>query len=362
MNTPKLNLTYLASIATVIAALYWTVLASDRYVSEAHVIIQLTNLSGGPSMDFSALLGNAASSSRSDQMLMRDYLLSVDMLKKLDAALKLREHYSDSRRDLVSRMWFKEPSIEWFHRHFLTRVSVEFDDYSGVLVVKTQGYDKKTAQAIATMMLSDGEQFMNNMARSLAQDQVTFLEKQVLAQGDRAIKARQAVLGYQNRKGLVAPQSTAENISGIVAKLEAQQSELQTQLSATQAYLVATHPNVVQLTQQISAVEKQISLERAKLTSPTGKTLNSTVEEYQRLEMEATFAQDIYKSALVALEKGRLEATRNLKKVSVLQTPTAPEYALEPRRLYNTVVFALSAALLAGLLNLLLAIVRDHKD
>ena len=38
--------------------------------------------------------------------------------------------------------------------------------------------------------------------------------------------------------------------------------------------------------------------------------------------MNAEFAQDVYKTALIALEKGRIEATRTLKKVSVLQAPT----------------------------------------
>lgn len=357
----KLNVLHVAGIAILLAGFYWTVLASDRYVSEAHVVIQLTNLSSGPTVDFSALLGNSANS-RSDQMLFRDYLLSVDMLKKLDAELALSAHYSDSSHDFLSRMWLSKPSIEWFHRYFLSRVSVEFDDYAGVLIVKSQGYDKKMAQAIATIMLREGEHFMNMMARSLAQDQVTFLEKQVLLQGERAIKTRQAVLAYQNRKGLASPQSTGENLVAIISKLESQRTELQTQRNALQAYLVATHPDVVQLGQQIAAIERQIGIENNKLTSPTSKTLNSTIEEYQRLEMEAGFAQDIYKSSLVALEKGRIEATRNLKKVSIVQAPTAPEYSLEPRRLYSVVVFTLGAFLIAGILTLLIAVVRDHQD
>jgi capsular polysaccharide transport system permease protein len=48
--------------------------------------------------------------------------------------------------------------------------------------------------------------------------------------------------------------------------------------------------------------------------------------------------------------------------VSVIQAPTEPEYPLEPRRLYNTVVFMLVALMLAGVAHLMLAIVRDHKD
>ena len=70
----------------------------------------------------------------------------------------------------------------------------------------------------------------------------------------------------------------------------------------------------------------------------------------------------MYKTALVALEKGRVEATRTLKKVSVLQSPTLPEYSLEPRRIYNTIVFVIVALLLAGVVHLIAAIVRDHKD
>ena len=350
-----------ALIASVLAAVYWLAIASDRYVSEAHVIIQRTDLAGGQTMDFSSLLGGAGGS-RADQLLLRDHLLSVDMLKKLDAALQLRAHYSDPQRDLFSRMWQQDTPVERFHRYYLSRVSIEFDDYAGVLMVKAQGYSPQTAHAITSLLVQEGERFMNGMAHSLAQDQVAFLDKQVAQMNERAMQTRQAVLRYQNKAGLVSPQATAESIATIVATLEAQRAELQTQRSANQAYLVPKHPNIVQLDQQIAAVAKQISQEQAKLASPDGKTLNRTVEEFQRLEMEASFAQDIYKTGLVALEKGRIEATRTIKKVSVLQAPTLPESALEPRRFYNTLVFILVALLLAGVAHLLAAIVRDHKD
>ncbi len=90
--------------------------------------------------------------------------------------------------------------------------------------------------------------------------------------------------------------------------------------------------------------------------------MNRTVEEFQRLQMNAAFAQDVYKTSLVALEKGRVEATRTLKKVSVLLSPDEPQLSLEPRRLYNTIVFMLAILLIAGILHLLAAIIRDHKD
>lgn len=350
-----------ALIASLLAAVYWFGMASERFVSEAHVIVQRTDLPGGQSVDFASLLGGP-SGSRGDQLLLRDYLMSVDMLQKLDTTLQLRSHYSNPSHDPLARMWSQDLSMEWFHRYYLSRVSVELDEFSGVLVIKAQGFDAKTAQAITTQLLQEGERFMNGMAHSLAQGQVAFLEEQVTQMNQRALQARQAVLRYQNKAGLVSPQATAENIAGIVAKLQAQRADLQTQRSAAQAYLVPNHPTIVQIDQQIAAIAKQMDQEQAKLASPSGQPLNRTVEEFQRLEMEAAFTQDIYKTGLTALEKGRIEATRMIKKVSVLQTPTTPEYALEPRRFYNTLVFTLVALLLAGVVHLLAAIVRDHKD
>lgn len=351
-----------AVVASMLGALYWSLVASDRYVSEAHVIVQRSDLTGRQGADFSSLLGMGSGGNKGDELLLADHLLSIDMMNTLDSRLHLREHYSDSRHDLISRMWFKDAPQEVFHDYYRSRVSVEMDDYSGVLVIKAQAYDARTAHAMATALVSEGERFMNGMAHRIAQNQVAFLEKQVAAMSDRALRARQAVLAFQNKKGLVSPQATAETISAIVGRLQGQRAELQTQRAALQAYLVPTHPSIVQLNQQIGAIDRQIVLEEGKLAAPGGKTLNRTVEEFQRLELEAGFAQDVYKTALGALEQGRIEATRTIKQVSVVQAPSEPQDSLEPRRIYNTVMFILVALLLAGVAHLLAAIVRDHKD
>ena len=350
-----------AFVASLLAMFYWGVIASDRFVSEAHIIIQKTDLSSSQTPDFSSLLGSGGGN-RADQLLLRDHLRSVDMLNKLDAKLNLRDHYSDWHRDPLSRMWFKDAPLEHFHSHFLSQVNVVYDDYAGVVIIKAQAYDAAMAQAITTTMVEEGERHMNAMAHSLAQDQVAFLGKQVSEMGVKAIQARQAMLNFQNQKGMASPQGAAENLVAIINRLEGQLADLRTQRATVLGYLMPNSPNVIEIDQQISAVQKQIAQEQARLVSPNGKMLNSTVEEYQRLQMDAEFAQDVYKTALVALEQGRIEAARTLKKVTMLQTPTMPQYPLEPRRLYNIVVFILITLLLAGIVHLLAAIIRDHKD
>lgn len=353
-----------ALFTAILLSLYWLVIASDQYISESHIIIQSTDLSGGsaPSLDITSLLGQSGSN-RTDQMLLRDYLLSVDILKKLDAKLNLKAHYSNKQYDIFSRMWDLKPSIEKFHQHYLARTNIDFDDFNGVLVIKAQAYDAQTAHAITKHLVQEGERYMNQLAQNLARTQVVFLEDQALDLGNRALGARQAVLDYQNKKGLVSPQAEAENLVTILAKLKQEKSELQIQKSTLQSYLVSTHPNIIILDQTLASIEKQINQEQAKLTSiNSGRSLNKTVEEYQRLELSAELAQDIYRSALMTLEKGRIESLRTIKTVSVLQAPSLPEYPIQPRRIYNALVSLLVCLLIAGILHLLIAVIRDHKD
>ena len=351
-----------AFFASLLAILYWGLVASDRYVSEAHVVIQHTDLSSGQTLDFGALLSGNLGGGRADQMLLRDYLLSVDMLQKLDAQLKLRAHYSDPNRDFLSRMWGADRELELFYQHYLSRVSIEYDEQAGVLVIKAQAYDPSTAHAITTALVREGEHYMNELAHRLAQDQVGFLENQVTQRAQEAAKARQAVLAFQNEKGLVSPQGTVESLASVVNKLEEQLIDLNARRSVLLGYLSPTASSVVEINLQVEAIEKQIAKERARLASPKGKTLNLALEEYQRLQMTADFAQDVYKTALTALETGRVEATRTLKKVSIIQAPSVPQYPLQPRRIYNIVVFVLATLLAAGVIHLMAAIIRDHKD
>ncbi|MCP3669848.1 MAG: chain-length determining protein [Gammaproteobacteria bacterium] len=352
----------LVLVSSVLVTVYWSFFASDRYVSEATVFLQKTDSVNAQSFDLSMLFTSVGGATRSDQVLLREYLLSVDMLRKIDAAIDLRSHYSDSRWDIFSRMWDRDISIEWFHDYYLSRVDVVYDEFSGVLQIGVQAYDANTARAISRMLVLEGERYMNQIGHNLAEAQVGFLTTQLDLAQRRYQQASRKLLDFQNKEGLVSPETTAQSITAIIAKLTERRTEIQTSLASLPKSLNRNHPNIKMLKQSLAAVDRQINEERAKLASPKGKTLNYAVEEFQRLQMEVTFTQELYKSALMALEKGRMDATRMLKQVSILQLPTLPEYPIEPGRIYNSVVTLLSAMLIAGMLMLLGSIIKDHID
>lgn len=350
-----------AAVFILLSSVYWLLVASDRYVSEARIVLERSDFTGGQTMDFASMIGSATGGHRPDQLLLRDHLRSIDMLRKLEGQLKLREHFS-AQGDWLSRLWQADAPIESFHEYFQSRVSIELDEFAGVLVIGAQAYTPEMARAISAALLQEGERHMNLLGHQLAREQLRFLEQQVEQLGARVQATRAAVLAYQNRKGLVSPQGTAENLAAIVSRLESQLAELQTRRTGLLTFLQPDTPQVIEVHAQIAAVEQQLKQERARLASPQGAALNRTVEEFQRLQLEAEFAQQMLNTALVSLERGRVDATRTLKQVQVLQSANLPEYPLRPRRFYNAAVCAIAALLIAGVVQLLLAIVRDHKD
>lgn len=349
-------------IASILAIIYWGLVASDMYVSEAHVIIVRTD----SSISSSSSGGSSSSSSASDfiafQMWLRDYLLSVDMMNALDAKLDLRSHYSDWHRDPISRMWFKHTDLEKFHDHYLSWIDVEMDNNSGALVIKAQAYDAEMAHAIASKLVEDGEHYMNSTAQRMLEEQVSFLKKQVDIIKEEDIKAHQALLAFQNRTGLVSPLTTAASIDTVVNGLDSQRVALQASRNAMLAYLMPNNPNILALDQQIAGIEKQIKIERARLASSNGKTMNNTSDEAMRLQMDVTIMDATYSSAVSALETERIMASLMMRKVFVLQSPTMPQYPLAPRRIYSITVFILAMLMLGGIVQLIAAIIRDHRD
>jgi capsular polysaccharide transport system permease protein len=350
------------AILALLVICYWLVVASDRFVSETVLVFERTDINSTTGLDLGVIFSGGGGANRADQLLLREYLLSMDMMVKLDSSLDLRSHYSDRQYDIISRLWSKNVPIEWFYDYFLSRIDISFDDFSGVLHLSVQAFTPEKAKAIADLMLDEGERYMNTLGHELAKEQVAFLGQAVSAAQKRVIDASRSLLDFQNQMGLASPESTAESRQVIIATLEAQRTEIETKLASLPKDLAPNHPSIVMLKNSLAAVEQQIVTERNALASPGGGTLNYTIEAYQRLELEASFARDVYKTALVALEKGQMDATRTLKKVSVLQRPTLPEYPLKPRRIYNSIVSLTLALLLAGIYKLLADIIKDHVE
>lgn len=347
-----------ALLAILLVSVYWFIWAEDRYLSRATVVLESPQIAQ-PDISFSSILTGA--SGDKDLLLLREYLLSVDMLKQVQDELDFRSHYSENG-DIFARLDDAEAPIEDLHQYYLRRVTVEMDDYAGVLNVEVQAYTPEFAHRMVQLLLEAGEAHMNDMGQRLAFEQVEFLEEQLQRLEDRLDEARAELLAFQNKEGLVSPTSTVESINQVVATLEGELARIQAQRKALSSYQSAQSSDMRRVQSEIEALREQIELQRDRLAQATGESLNRISSQYETLELKAQFAQETYSSALAALENTRLEAARKLKQVSVLQSPLFPEYPTKPDRLYNASVFAIVVLFLSLIASMMILIIRDHRD
>ncbi|EKO3663927.1 hypothetical protein M3929_003255 [Vibrio metschnikovii] len=342
-----------------LVGIYYAFIATDRYVSQANIVLRSPEVIPTGFSVSSILSGTSGSG---DLLLLKDHLESVDMAIKLQEKLDLRQHYSQSSIDRIARLSDVNAPLEKFYRYLHERITIQFDDYAKVLRVRVEAYSPEMAQAIAQTLLEEGERHMNLMGKRLAEEQLKFIEVQVADMAQRVEDAREALLEYQDAHGLVSPTGTVEGIFTIISKLQAQLAVTESQRNALSTFQNPRSPEMQRLTSEIKALKSQITQEQAKLTMEHGNALNRVSAQYQTLEMQAKFALELYSHALIALETTRVEAARKLKQVSVLQYPTLPEFSTEPRRLHNWVVWSLMSVFFFAIVHLARAIIRDHRD
>ena len=79
------------------------------------------------------------------------------------------------------------------------------------------------------------------------------------------------------------------------------------------------------------------------------------------MTIEAQFAQDAYTVALTSIETTRIESSRKIKQLVVIQGANEPQSLTAPRKLYNIITIFLILSVLYGIIKLITMIIEEHR-
>lgn len=353
---------WIIGVPMLLAVFYYAFLAADRYVSEAKITVRQSGDSAAADVSGIALMmAGVGTGSREETLYLRDYIHSLDMLRHLDAKFKLREAYESRKIDPLFRL-YGDTSQEWFLRYYRNRVEVVFDDLTGLLSVRVQAFDPELARQVNAEILAQSERFVNEISHRLAREQMTFAEAEMLKARERLQKAKNSLIAFQNKYKVLDPLTQAQATATLTAQMESEIAHKEAELKTLVGYLQESAPQVALMRNQIAALKSQLDKERGKVASQNGGRLNTLASEFHNLALEAGFAEDAYKAALTAMETTRIEASRKLKSLVVVETPARAEIAVYPRRLYNLVTLLVILVLVYGITRLVIATIQDHRD
>jgi len=353
------NLLTMVVIPFVLLVSYYGLIASDRYTSEAIFTIKENgNNSGG--LDI-GLLGIGNASGLEDERIMKEYLISGDMLAFLDKTLDNRAHYQGGDADWLSALSAnatREKYLEYYRDH----IDVYFDEVAGLLFLEVQAFEREYAKRLLETMLRHAEGVVNGMSHELSMAQVEFVERQLVKAQESLKVAKQHLLAFQNKYQIFSPEQQGQALTAIMDTLSAQLSQEKAKLKQILGSQKSDSPQVIAIQERIRALSEQIRDEQRRLIGEGGRALNDLLDEYTNLQLDLEFAKDAYASTLAAVELARAEASKKMKHLVIVSRPSLAEEAKYPDRFYILVTALIVLLMVFGISRMTISTIREHHD
>lgn len=347
-------------VPTFLATLYFGVIASDVYVSEARYIVRSQGKQAP--VGIASLLAGAETSGLSGNAMnaLADYAISRDAMLALNRNGRLETAFTRPEIDPFSRMspLFGTPTREDMFDYYADHVAVSLENQSAITTLVVKAYRPEDAQWINARLLELGEQLVNRLNERSRTDLVRYAQQEVELAKREARNAAVALAAFRNRQAVIDPEKQASVSLQMISKLQDEVIQTRTQLVQMRAFTPA-NPQIPVLASRIASLDRQIDMEMAKIAGGKG-SLAAKTAEFTRLSVEAQYADKLLTNALISLQNANNDARRQQAYVERIVQPHMPDKAREPRRLRSILsVFALGMVAW-GVLSLLFSAMREH--
>jgi capsular polysaccharide transport system permease protein len=346
-------------LPTLAASAYYAFWASPQYESYAIFAVQSSELRPSLGMD-GLLAGLASSAGGHDALAVRDYVLSRDMLARLDKEQGFIAHYKAPAQDLLSRL-NGGASFEEAYEYFGHKVYADFDQVSGSVTIRVRAFSAQKAAAISAAILAYSEEMVNKLSERERRDRTSYAEAEVKKAEERLSIARKRIVSLQQQHSDFNPLQTATAAMAIRTELEGELAKARAELMQLKSFMKDDAPQVRAVTEKVKSLSAQVSSESRRLVDPSKPGgLNTSFADFEAAMVEKEFAQKAYESAMATLEMARADADRQHRYVAVIASPSKPDESTYPHRFRSVLTAFVASFLLWGVLSLMTAAVREH--
>lgn len=350
-------LAIVVGLPTLLAVVYYGLIASPLYVTEASVTIRSSKQQSGSLLENLVVAQDAIAGSTETQ-LVADYFQSRDLLARIEADVGFRSRYATYNADYFTRM---EPDAakEEAHEYFKKMVEV-IDDGAGLLTVTVRGFTPEDAVAVANSAIKAAEGMVNRLSDASQKDTIDNARNEIELAEARLLEASDAVMAYQKSSGDIDPSTTAATVLNVVAGLEGELASTRIKRAEMSSFLRAGSPAIRAVDSKIAALKRQIVVERERLAANNDETLADELRLFERKRLQLELAETAYKSALASLEAARLNVINDRSYLVAYAPPSLPDIAVEPRRMYKIATVFIVSLLAFGIGSLIVGAVREH--
>ena len=348
-------------LPTVLAIVYFGLIASDIYISESSFVVRSPDRQSVSGLG-ALLKGVGFSRSQDDTYTVHSYMKSRDALSKINVQLPLSVAFGDTKVDLFNRFnaLGVDGSFEALYRYYQNRITIDLDTASSISTLKISAFNSEDAYRINTMLLELGEGLINQLNERGRQDMIRFATSEVAIAEQKAKAAGLALSSYRNDKAVFDPERQSGLQLQLISKLQDELIATKTQLNQVISF-TPDNPQIPALQMRVSSLQAEMDSQMAKVAGG-GASLTNKATEYERLSLARDFADKQLGAALASLEQARNDAQRKQLYLERIVQPNKPDVAVEPRRLRGVLATFILGLICWGILTILVAGIREHRD
>lgn len=275
-------------------------------------------------------LADVAGSDAADADILRDFIQSQDMLRRIAAQQDLGQAFVREGDPLFSVG--SDRRIEAYLRHWQRRVTVYHDTSSGLIEVRVLAFDPVISQAIAAQIFAESALLVNQLSQQARADATGLAQAEVARAFDRLRAARQALLAFQGRWQIIDPRADIRGHMGLMQSLQNKLAAAQIDLALLQQNARPNETKLAQAQAEITVLERMIQADRDGLgQAGQPDRYADLLAEYEALVIEREFAETTYLAAQAAHDAARAEAQRKARYLARYLGPTQAETAQYPK-------------------------------
>ncbi len=335
--------------------------AADQYVSDVGFASRTEDAPA--TFDFLGALGGASSTSSKDMDILNQFIVSQDLVARIDKKLNLRAMYSKPTNDPLGT-FDPKGTIEDLVDYWRRMVVVNYDSSTGLMNLQVFAFDRLDAQAIALAVLAESTATINDLNVTAQEDTTKYSKEALQVAEDRLSKARVAVTAFRVKNHIVDPSNDLASQMSVLSTLVQQQAAAQIDLDLLAGVATEADPRVAQLNRRIEVIKKRILEEKAKVgavsdSSSTGYAV--MVSDYERLKVDEDFAEKAYLASLAAYDQALTDAQHKTHYLAAFVTPTLAEASTAPNRPLTAALTALIGFLAWAVSVLIYYALRDRR-
>lgn len=346
-------------LPTLIATIYFLMIASPRYVSETQFVVRAASRGQSSTLGL-ALQGVGLASTQSDAYTVHEYMTSRDAFQEVARQMDLRAMIGREGADAFSRYprpWEKT-SEEGFYKGFQRFIVVGYDASNGISTLRVEGFTPQDAKRINEVLLAGGESLINRLNERSSADAVRDAQAARDRARQRLSEAQIQLTAFRNREQFIDPETTATESSRLIGGLLATVAQLRAERTQV-ANEAPNSPQLPVINSRIAAYESQIAAERAKIAGNSG-SLAPKLSVYEDLSLNRELADREFTATTAALTNAEEDARRQKLYLDRIVAPSLPDEAAEPRRLIAILTVLLSTLVAYGIGWFIWAGAREH--